>query len=174
MVPKHPDTLKTPTLPYVHTPLPPKYWPNMYMHVMGGCQAGKARRKCDNGPRNCPGPLLFLKFLIILRQINMRHFWSGFCFCPCRVGQRASRRRQGSLVRFLVRFPGAPGAVQLAAAPFFCQKSGSGGSFCGYSNMSLNVPRPFPKMGTLLDLQNGYIHLKDPKRVHCCTSGKQV
>ena len=41
-----------------------------------------------------------------------------------------------------------------------------------YSNMSLNVPRPFPKMGTLLDLQNGYIHLKDPKRVHCCTSGK--
>ena len=44
----------------------------------------------------------------------------------------------------------------------------------GYSNMSLNVPRPFPKMGTLLDLQNGYIHLKDPKRVHCCTSGKQA
>ena len=43
-----------------------------------------------------------------------------------------------------------------------------------YSNMSLNVPRPFPKMGTLLDLQNGYIHLKDPKRVHCCTSGKQA
>ena len=25
MVPKHPDTLKTPTLPYVHTPLPPKF-----------------------------------------------------------------------------------------------------------------------------------------------------
>ena len=45
--------------------------------------------------------------------------------------------------------------------------------FC-YSNMSLNVPRPFPKMGTLLDLQNGYIHLKDPKRVHCCSSGKQA
>ena len=44
----------------------------------------------------------------------------------------------------------------------------------GYSNMSINVPRPFPKMGTLLDLQNGYIHLKDPKRVHCCTSGKQA
>ena len=43
-----------------------------------------------------------------------------------------------------------------------------------YSNMSINVPRPFPKMGTLLDLQNGYIHLKDPKRVHCCTSGKQA
>ena len=43
-----------------------------------------------------------------------------------------------------------------------------------YSNMSLNVPRPFPKMGTLLHLQNGYIHLKDTKRVHCCTSGKQA
>ena len=40
--------------------------------------------------------------------------------------------------------------------------------------MSINVPRPFPKMGTLLDLGNGYIHLKDPKRVHCCTSGKQA
>ena len=43
-----------------------------------------------------------------------------------------------------------------------------------YSNMSLNVPRPFPKMGTLRHLQNGYIHLKDTKRVHCCTSGKQA
>ena len=72
MVPKHPDTLKTPTLPYVHTPLPPKYWPNMCMHVMGGCQAGKAQRKCENGPGNRPGPLLFLKFSIILGQINMR------------------------------------------------------------------------------------------------------
>ena len=40
-------------------------------------------------------------------------------------------------------------------------------------NMSINVTPPFPKMGTLLDLQNGYIHLKDPKRVHCYTSGKQ-
>ena len=80
MVPKHPDTLKTPTLPYVHTPLPPKFWSNMCMHVMGGCQAGKARRKCEHGPGNRPGPLLFLKFSIILGQINKRYFWSDTYF----------------------------------------------------------------------------------------------
>ena len=77
MVPKHPDTLKTPTLPYVYTPFPPKYCPNMCMHVMGGCEAGKAQRKCENGPGNRPGPLLFLKFSIIPGQINMRYFWSA-------------------------------------------------------------------------------------------------
>ena len=74
MVPNHQDTLKTPTLPYVHTPLPPNFWPNMCMHVMGGCQAGKAQRKSEHGPGNCPGPLLFLKFSIILGQINKHHF----------------------------------------------------------------------------------------------------
>ena len=77
MVPKHPDTLKTPTLSYVHTRLPPKYYPNMCMHVMGGCEAGKAQRKNENGPGNCPGPLLFLKFLIIPGQISMRYFWTA-------------------------------------------------------------------------------------------------
>ena len=77
MVPKHPDTLKTPTLPYVHTPLPPKFWSNMCMHVMGGCQAGKAQRKCEHGPGNRPGPLLFLKFSIIPGQINKCYFWSA-------------------------------------------------------------------------------------------------
>ena len=75
MVPKHPDTLKTPTLPYVHTPLPPKYCRNMCMHVMRGCEAGKAQRKCENGPGNRPGPVLFVKCSIIRGQINMRYFW---------------------------------------------------------------------------------------------------
>ena len=93
MVPKHPDTLKTPTLPYVLTPLPPKFWLNMCMHVMGGCQAGKAQRKCEHGPGNRPGPLLFLKFSIILGQINKRFFWSVTCFRRCQVGQSVSRRR---------------------------------------------------------------------------------
>ena len=101
ILPKHSDTLKTPTLPYVQTLLPPKYCPDMCMHVMGGCEAGKAQRKCKNGPGNCPGPLLFFKFSIIPGQINMRYFWSGSRFWRCGVGQSASRRRQGSSVPFL-------------------------------------------------------------------------
>ena len=47
---------------------------------MGGCQAGKAQRKCEHGPGNRPGPLLFLKFSIILGQINKRYFGSETCF----------------------------------------------------------------------------------------------
>ena len=47
MVPKHPDTLKTPTLPYIHTPVPPKYCRDISMDVMGGCEAGTAHCKCD-------------------------------------------------------------------------------------------------------------------------------
>ena len=38
----------------------------------------KAQRKCEHGPGNRPGPLLFLKFLIILGQINKRYFWSTY------------------------------------------------------------------------------------------------
>ena len=46
-------------------------------------------------------------------------------FSRCPSGQRVSRQRQGSSVRFL----GARGTALLAAAPFFCQKSGSNRHF---------------------------------------------
>ena len=47
------------------------------MNVMGGCEAPKAEWKCENGPGNRPGPLLFLNFSTKLGKINMRIFWSS-------------------------------------------------------------------------------------------------